>query len=629
MKRISLLTIAFVLLLCNTYAQLITIGTGTATNSTTSGSPINIYYRSSHCQFVYTKAELNTAGLPGSAVMTKFGFFIAGSPLYALPNFTISMKHTTAVNPSVYDGTGLTVVKTIPSYLPVAGGWDTLALDTPFCWNGVDNILVDVCFDLVVPTWNSSGQVRIFNSANGFKFTRSDVSNQCGTPTVTTTTDKPQARMRFQNIGAPVANFTADTVCVNLPTTFSNSTVASCGTPTYSWDFAGLGTSTAVNPTFTFPSAGTYPVKLIATLGSQKDSITKNVIVKPRPTPTISTPNPNICIGDPITITTTATGGKKWYVNDTLHSIVGMSITYAPKFNDTIKLEETALNGCKAWSNIIIINRNPYPAKPNITKLTPATVVCLGDTVTLSSSSPTGNQWYIKSGTAYILQTGATGQTFKYPANGNFLASVEVTTPANCKKRSDDFLVTVTPTIFPIFGATPLTGTATQTVFFTNYTSGLPMGSTYKWYFGTGDSSSLQNPSYQYKNPGTYSVTLQITPPPGMGCKGTTVKNNYIIIQADTTASSVTNNLINESTVTISPNPANDNVNVIYTLNRAENITVVITDLNGKTYFSTQENQAPGVHSITCNTSELSAGVYMVRILSREQQIYKKLIITR
>ncbi len=630
MKRISLLTIAFVLLLSNTYAQLITIGTGTATNSTTSGSPINIYYRSSHCQFVYTKAELNAAGLPGSAVMTKFGFYIAGAPLYALPNFTISMKHTTATNPSSYDGTGLTVVKTIPSYMPVAGGWDTLALDTPFCWNGVDNILVDVCFDLVVPTWNASGQVRVFNSANGFKFTRSDISNQCGVPTVTTSTDKPQARMRFSNIGAPTANFNADTVCANLPTTFTNTTTASCGTPTYLWDFAGLGTSTAVNPTFTFPSAGTYPVKLVATLGPQKDSIIKNVIVKPRPTPTISTPNPNICIGDMITITTTAIGNKKWYVNDTLFTLLSVpSITYTPKFNDTIKLKETSTNGCDAWSNIIIINRNPYPAKPTITRTIPAPTapVCMGDTVTLVSSSPTGNQWYIKSGTTYVLQPGATNQTFKYPANGNFIASVEVTTPANCKKRSDDFLVNLNPSIIPNFTASPIVGIAPQTVYFTNYTMA-PAGSAHKWYFGTGDSTILKNPSYIYNNPGIYTVTLEVSHIES--CKGTTTKSNYIVINPDTTTSLIKDNLIiNEDLVTISPNPANDKVTINYMLNQSANITFAITDLNGKTYFSTQENQAPGIHSINYNTSELSAGVYIVRIVSQQQSVYKKLIITR
>lgn len=631
MSRVFLFIIAFVLSLSNTYAQLITIGSGTATNSTTSGSPINIWYRSLHCQMVYTKAELNAAGIPSSSVMTKFGFYIAGSPLYALPNFTVSMKHTTATNPSVYDGTGLTVVKNIPTYSPVAGGWDTLALDTPFCWNGIDNILVDVCFD-PVPSYTSSGQVRIFSATNGFKYVRSDVSSQCGVTTTTTSTDKPQAIMRFENIGSPVANFSADTVCVDLPTTFTNATLASCGTPTYLWDFAGLGTSTAVNPTFIFPAAGTYPVKLVATLGVLKDSIIKDVIVKPRPSPTISTSNPNICIGDPVTITTTATGTKKWYINDTLYNSTNFTLTainYVPLYNDTIKIEETSPNGCSAWSNIIIINRNPYPAKPVISKTSPTGVVCMGDSVTLYSSSPTGNQWYIKSGTAYVPQTGATGQTFKYPANSNFVASVEVSTPFNCKKRSEDFLVSVEPAIVPVFNANQTTGIASQTIFFSDFTPSVPPGSQYIWYFGTGDSSTLKNPSYTYINPATYTVTLRIIPPAGEGCEGTTIKNDYIVINPDTSTSIQHTAIINENTVAISPNPATDNVTITYTLNRADNVMLAITDLNGKTYLTKQENQTPGTHRINYNTSELSAGVYMVRIVSGTQSVHRKLIITK
>lgn len=631
MKRSYLLAIAFVLLFCSAYAQLITIGSGTAVNTTTTASPINIYYRSLHCQFVYTKSELNAAGLPGAAVMTKFGFYVHQAPIYALPNYTISMKHTTATNPSVYDGSGLTVVKTIASYMPTAGKWDTLDLDTPFCWNGVDNILVDVCFDLV-PAWNASGQIRIFTSTNGFRYIRSDISNQCGVPTTTNATTKPQARMRFQNIGAPIPNFTADTVCVNLPTSFTNLTTAVCGTPTYLWDFAGLGTSTAVNPTFTFPAAGSYPVKLVATLGSLKDSIIKNVIVKPRPNPTISTANPNICIGDPITITTTATGLIKWYVNDTLFTMGTTSIYYIPKYNDTVKVQETAPNGCSAWSNIIIIKRNPYPDKPTITRISPPStaVICIGDSVTLMSSSPTGNQWYIKSGSTYVLQPGATGQTFKYLATGNFVAAVEVSTPFNCKKRSDDFLVTVSPPVVPSFFASPVKGTAPQTVFFTDMSSGIPMGSQYKWYFGTGDSSSFKNPSYTYLNPGVYTVTLKITPLPGTGCAGVTVKNAYITINADTTSTTIQESaIINQNSVTISPNPANDNVNISYILNRTDNITLTISDLSGKTYFVHQENQAPGLHNISYTTSELPTGVYIIRIQSAHQSVYRKLVIAR
>ena len=46
-----------------TKAQTIQLGSGTATNGTTTSSPVNIYYRRTASQFVYTVAELNAAGI--------------------------------------------------------------------------------------------------------------------------------------------------------------------------------------------------------------------------------------------------------------------------------------------------------------------------------------------------------------------------------------------------------------------------------------------------------------------------------------------------------------------------------------------------------------------------------------
>jgi hypothetical protein len=167
------------------------LGTGTATNASTGGNPINIYYRSLRGQTVYTAAELNAAGVNGGAI-TEFGYYVTSSPIHALPNFVIRMKHTTAVNASSHDNGPFTTVYQNTSYMPASGGWDMLTLDTPFVWNGVDNLLVDTAFSQV-PNWNSSGQQRIYSTTNGYRYVRSDGSDQTNATTTTTTPDKPQA----------------------------------------------------------------------------------------------------------------------------------------------------------------------------------------------------------------------------------------------------------------------------------------------------------------------------------------------------------------------------------------------------------------------------------------------------
>ncbi|MFB6307151.1 MAG: M4 family metallopeptidase [Flavobacteriales bacterium] len=61
-------------------------------------------------------------------------------------------------------------------------------------------------------------------------------------------------------------------------------------------------------------------------------------------------------------------------------------------------------------------------------------------------------------------------------------------------------------------------------------TSTIPSASSYKWYFGDGDSSSAANPTHTYSNYGKYTVKLIVDG----GCRGvdTTVKTDYINIDS-------------------------------------------------------------------------------------------------
>jgi PKD repeat protein len=74
---------------------------------------------------------------------------------------------------------------------------------------------------------------------------------------------------------APVANFTytqPSGYLIEFTNTSENGT-------SYSWNF-GAATTTSVNPTFTFPFDGEYPVTLIATNACGSDTIKITVIVK-------------------------------------------------------------------------------------------------------------------------------------------------------------------------------------------------------------------------------------------------------------------------------------------------------------------------------------------------------------
>lgn len=98
----------------------------------------------------------------------------------------------------------------------------------------------------------------------------------------------------------PGANFNlpVNYECNGLTQTFTN---ASQGATNYRWDFGVAGSvtdvSTATNPTFTFPAAGTYTVTLIASIGTCTDTIRKDFTVY-EPLDVSFTHNDSLCITD-------------------------------------------------------------------------------------------------------------------------------------------------------------------------------------------------------------------------------------------------------------------------------------------------------------------------------------------
>lgn len=180
-----------------TFGQTITLGTGTSINGITTSSPINIRFRKTVCQMVYTQSELTAAGAVAGPI-NQLGFFISNNPIYDLPDYQISIKHTTDSDAGGDLEGGYTVVKTIGDYAPAAGGWDMLGLDTPFDWNGVDNLVIRVCWSRVTPTSDPSGQLRVYNATNGYKYRRNNgPGSMCGSTPNTILNTKPQIRFIF------------------------------------------------------------------------------------------------------------------------------------------------------------------------------------------------------------------------------------------------------------------------------------------------------------------------------------------------------------------------------------------------------------------------------------------------
>ncbi len=180
--------------------QVAQLGSGTTTNTITQASPVNTYYRRQVAQFVYTAAELNAAGISTANTLSQLGFYVTNQPVYSIPGYTIKIKHTNQTNVNSSLGTtGWTTVKNAFTYTPNPGGYDMIVFDVPFNWNGTQNIGVEICWSQIQPTWDASGQCRIYTATRGYRYSRDDNTGSiCGNTPGTRVNYKPQAQLVFK-----------------------------------------------------------------------------------------------------------------------------------------------------------------------------------------------------------------------------------------------------------------------------------------------------------------------------------------------------------------------------------------------------------------------------------------------
>lgn len=237
MKQFILILVA-IIFYSEANSQAIQIGTGTAENTITQASPINTYFRRQVAHFVYTRQELNAAGISGANTLTQVGFFITTNPLFNIPGYTIKMKHTNRQNSNNLGTTGWTTVKNAFTYAPEPRDYDMIILDNPFTWNGTSNIAIEICWSQVQPTWDASGQCRIYNANNGYSYRQDDNGGSiCGQTPNNRVNYKPQVQFIFKSTSTWNGSVNTDWFNPNnwdadVPTTIMNALIPA-GMPNY------------------------------------------------------------------------------------------------------------------------------------------------------------------------------------------------------------------------------------------------------------------------------------------------------------------------------------------------------------------------------------------------------------
>ncbi|MBT8507611.1 hypothetical protein AZH53_04155 [Methanomicrobiaceae archaeon CYW5] len=155
-----------------------------------------------------------------------------------------------------------------------------------------------------------------------------------------------------------------------------------------------------------------------------------------------------------------------------------------------------------------------------------------------SSVGAVSSSWNFGDGT----QSTATNPTHTYTTAGTYTVTLAVTGVSGTDTETKTGYITVTSGTTPVssapvaaFTADVTTGTAPLAVQFTDASTNSP--TSWAWTFGDGASSTAQNPSHSYTDPGTYTVTLKATNAAGTD---TETKTGYITVTGTSVPSETT-----------------------------------------------------------------------------------------
>ncbi len=399
-----------------------------------------------------------------------------------------------------------------------------------------------------------------------------ELSNNCGT---TTSSNSIQVNVTVVNA----------IVNVNGPTSFCNggsvSLSANSGT-SYLWSNSSTNQSISVTQT------GSYTVSVTNnSCSATSEPIFINVLnVIP---PTISASTTEICNGTQAIISSsTQTEYQSYNWSNGLNGNT-INVSSAGTYFVTV----TSTNGCTSISNSVNISI-VGPSAP-LVSFTGSSIFCEGGSVTLNSSTPLGNSWYLNG----IQIVGASGSSLIATQTGNYTTQIS---GQGCNAISNVVAVIVNPL------PTATAGIASQNIGAVTFTNNSTNYSTSVWNFGDNTpNSTITNPFHQYSNDGTYTVVLTVTNSCGSKSTELTV----------TILGTAIEELENQTNFAIYPNPFQSNITLSNTNSNSMVGIVTIFDATGKAISYESLNIGPG-NNLQMNVENLANGIYFIEVRTNE-----------
>jgi IPT/TIG domain-containing protein/dockerin type I repeat protein/Ig-like domain-containing protein/PKD domain-containing protein len=366
------------------------------------------------------------------------------------------------------------------------------------------------------------------------------------------------------------------------------------------------------NQNRTVSVGGTYTVILNA-LGCHSGT-SNSIVVTVNPLPATPTATPGgpttFCAGGSVTLTSSSASGNQWFLNG--NSIGGATNqTYLANASGSYTVKVTDGNSCtSAASSAVVVTVNPIPATPTITPGGPTTF-CTGGSVTLTSSSASGNQWYLNGNPI----GGATSQT--YPANAAGSYTVTVTASGCTSAPSAATVVTVNPN--PNATITAPASVTTSSTGNIASVANAGVGATYAWSVTGGTLTGGNNtPSITFTAgaaPGTLTINVTVTT--SAGCSDAKSANVNRVLPVVTVTSVVPNfgTVTGGTSVTINGTNFATGATVTFGGTAATNVVVVTSiKITAKT-----PAHAAGAVNVTVTNTDTSNGTLTAGYLYQAQ----------
>lgn len=330
----------------------------------------------------------------------------------------------------------------------------------------------------------------------------------------------------------PVVSFTANTVCFNVASVFSNTSFidAPDNIASWTWDFDNNGSidNTTQSPSFTYASSGSHTVKLIATSNNGCiDSTTINALVNALPTATFSPTN--ACLNTTINLNNASTiplpdiiADYSWNFGPNANpSTIGNiqnppDLSYNASGVKTITLQITANTSCTASvTQTVMVYPQPV-ANFSATSVCQSNATEFADMSLTAGGAITNWDWdYENNGS---VDNTSNAPNFVYVSSGTYTASLIVTDNNTC---TDTIALPVNVWGHTIPNFTPEAvcyGTVTSFTNLTDFSANANVGGVpaYSWNFADGSAAStLTNPAHTYtlgpNANAVYNVTLTAT----------------------------------------------------------------------------------------------------------------------